>query len=469
MNTIFAEPLTNTKGPKYGAVVQVIENAIKTGQLQPGDKLPPVRDLAWTLKITPGTVARAYTILTDKGRLAAHVGRGTFVADAPVAQPTLSPIELDSVPHNGGGVEGPVSLFSPHLPAKGQTTLIRKHLMQIAQNPPSGLMHYPSAVSSLPARQAVLHWLRGSALGHVTVDDIVLTHGGQNAVHLVLQTLLQGRHPVVLVEELSYPGFRRAAEMLRAAVVPVAMDEEGIIPEALDEAARTHHAQILCTSPEVHNPTGTATPLGRRRAIADIAKTRDLQIIDDDCYRVGPAETLSYRAIAPTRSWYISSPSKSITPALRLGFAVAPEGQGSRMRRAAEQCFFGLATPLTDLCAALLMDPELPEITENVRRQINLYVQSAVNILGGYQVGWRPNTPFLWVTLPARWRAGAFCQAAEAQGVQIRPAEDFATRDARVPHAVRIAVNAGIGLDRFEAVMTVLRDLLDNPQDEIRV
>lgn len=469
MDTIFSEPLGDVRGPKYVAVIKTIEEAIDTQRLTPGDKLPPVRDLAWRLGITPGTVARAYTILTDNGRLEAQVGRGTFVAEARPAPAPFAPIEIDAVAHNAERQAGPISLFSPHLPNLGQAELIRRLLAQIAQDPPSGLMHYPTAVSSEPARRAVLHWLQHTALGPAHVNDVVLTHGGQNAVLLILQTLLRGRRPVVLVEELSYPGFRRAAEMLRATVVPVAMDEQGVIPEALDVAAQTHGAQILCTSPEVHNPTGLTTPLERRKAIALIARARDLQIIDDDCYRVGPAQFLSYRALAPDRGWYISSPSKSITPALRLGFAVAPEGQGGTLRRAAEQSFFGLATPMTDLCAALLEHSELPTITERVRQAIHLYVQSAVNILGGYQVAWRRDVPFLWVTMPSGWRAGAFCQAAEARGVQVRPAEEFTTRDGRAPHAVRLAVNAGIGLDRFEEAVMILRNLLDHPQDQIRV
>ncbi len=469
MDTIFSDPLGDVKGPKYAVVVKNIENAIETGRLEPGDKLPPVRDLAWTLKITPGTVARAYTVLTDSGRLEAQVGRGTFVAEAQAQPSKFAALEVDAIVHNSGPDSWPISLFSPHLPSMGQAELMRTLLAQIAQDPPSGLMHYPSAASSEPARQAALYWMRGAGLGSVTVDDVVLTHGGQNAVLLILQTLLRGRRPVVLVEELSYPGFRRAADMLRATVVPVAMDENGIIPEALEAAARAHDAQILCTSPEVHNPTGVSTPIERRQDIAAVARSCDLQILDDDCYRVGPAQSVSYRAIAPSRSWYISSPSKSITPALRIGFAVAPKGQGSHLRRAAEHSYFGLATPLTDLCAALLRHPDLPEITEKVRSHINLYVRRAVNILGAYQVNWREDVPFLWVTLPQGWRASAFCQAAEAKGVQIRAAEEFAARDARAPHAVRLAVNAGIGLERFEEAVTILRTLLDHPEDQIRV
>ena len=99
----------------------------------------------------------------------------------------------------------------------------------------------------------------------------------------------------------------------------------------------------------------------------------------------------------------------------------------------------------------------------------NAFVEIAVNILGSYDLHWRKDVPFLWLKLPEGWRAGAFCQAAEAVGVQIRPAEEFACRDARVPHAVRFAINAGVSLESFEAAIGRLRDLLDNPQEQIGV
>ena len=85
MDTIWQPELMDGQGPKYKAVAQSIRDGIAKGTLPVGQKLPPVRDLAWTLQITPGTVARAYTILTDEGLLEAEVGRGTFVA--PPVQP----------------------------------------------------------------------------------------------------------------------------------------------------------------------------------------------------------------------------------------------------------------------------------------------------------------------------------------------------------------------------------------------
>ena len=154
MDTIWQPDLLAFSGPKYKAVLQSIRDAIGADTLQPGDKLPPVRDLAWRLGITPGTVARAYTILTDDGTLVAEVGRGTFVARPDTGAPLTGnvPIEIDSTTHNSDPDSWHVNLFSPHLPAVGQTALIRQLLTEVAQDPPSGLMHYPPRAGGRAAR-----------------------------------------------------------------------------------------------------------------------------------------------------------------------------------------------------------------------------------------------------------------------------------------------------------------------------
>ncbi|MDP5216329.1 PLP-dependent aminotransferase family protein [Ruegeria sp. 2205SS24-7] len=470
MGTIWPDTLPREKGPKYKLVADTIRKSIEDKVLQPGAKLPPVRELAYQLSITPGTVARAYTILTDEGLLQAEVGRGTFVAPPKTDQVGVAPIEVDVIAHNSEGGDGyTVNLFSPHLPGVGQSKLIRHLLGEIAQDPPSGLMHYPSRAGSLPARRAAVQWLSRAPIGRIREGDVVLTNGGQNAISLIMQAVLRGRRPAILVEELSYPGFRRAADLLRAEVVPVAMDKHGVIPAALDAAARAHDAQIFCTSPEVHNPTCLFTPLERREALVRVARQRDFSILEDDCYRHMPADAPSYRVLAPERSWFVNSISKSITPALRIGVAVAPDGHIADLRRAAEHGFFGLATPLIDLTAKLLAHPQLDAMLEELQRVTGDYIKAAVNILGAYQLSWRPPVPFLWLTLPEGWRAASFCRAAEAEGIQIRSAEEFACRTTRTPHAVRLAVNAGVSLATFEAAMTRLRHLLDNPPERIGV
>lgn len=466
MDTILQNMATaQATGPKYRAVAQAITTAIETGDLKAGDRLPPVRDLAWKLGITPGTVARAYTQLTDGGRLVAEVGRGTFVAEkrTPVRDDVWS--RQTELMAN----RSVVSLFSPALPDVGQVAALRAAFARVGQQNPERLLDYPTRNAYRPVREAVVHFLRDVPLGGLSQEDVVLTHGGQNAVAVVMQAILTGPRPVIMVEELSYAGFRRAAETLRAEVVPVPMDEQGVNPEALAAIARRTGAQVLCTSPEVHNPTGLWTPPERRQEIADVAGRLDFQIIEDDCYRMGDAHAPCYRRFAPSRSWYVTSISKTLTPALRVGFAVAPQGRGAELRRMAEYGFFGLAQPLAEVTEILLADPRTEALIVAVRKEIERYVRAAVNVLGAHEINWNKDGPFLWLRLPSGWRAAAFCRAAEAQGVQIRSADEFALRDGRAPHAVRIAVNARVTLEVFEDAMQRLRRLLDNPPEQISV
>lgn len=465
MDTILARYVPGGARSKFRDVVTAIRAAISDGALVPGDQLPPVRDLAWKLGMTPGTVARAYALLTDEGATEGQVGRGTFVArPQPPVQFVPEPW-FDAAQVATAEEDDQISLFATALPDMGQVALIHAAFARLGARPARDLLAYPSRTGFEPARRAVLHWLAGAALGPISHEDLVLSHGGQSGVSLVMQSVLQGRKPVVLLEELTYPGFRRAAQILRADVVSVPMDAHGIIPEALGELAQKHDAQLLCTCPEVHNPTGLFTPEARRLQIAEVARQTGLHVLEDDCYRLGVARASSYRALLPDLGWYVSSLSKSLTPALRIGFAVAPRAHASTLRRAAEHGFFGLARPLADLTEDLLQRPETLDIAEKVRAQLQTYTRVAVNGLGGHDLRWGDDVPFLWLHLPEGWRAGAFTKAAAARGVQLRSAEDFALRDARVPHAVRIGINAQIALPRFESAIARLRDLLDNPPE----
>ena len=108
-------------------------------------------------------------------------------------------------------------------------------------------------------------------------------------------------------------------------------------------------------------------------------------------------------------------------------------------------------------------------LTVKAREIYGQYIQVAADALQGYDVNWRLDVPFLWLTLPVGWRAVSFCQAAEAADVPVRPAEEFAGRDARVRHKVRLAINAGVSIESFAAAVGRLRDLLDNPPEQISV
>jgi DNA-binding transcriptional MocR family regulator len=451
-------------GPKYKRVADTIQSAIRSGDLNAGDKLPPVRELAWSLGITPGTVARAYTLLTDAGHAVAEVGRGTYVADRGT-RPTAQPREYVSIPMQ----DGKLSLFSPQLPDLGQVSLLRDAFGRIGETAPERLLHYPTRDAYRPLREAAVHWLRTIPLGRIDESDVVIVHGAQSGLSVILQAILRGPRPTVLVEEMAYPGFRRAADLLRADVVGLPSDEKGILPDALESIARRTGAQVLCTSPDVHNPTLVCTPADRRSAIAEVCRSVGLQIIEDNCYRRFDITAPSYRILVPERTWHVASISKVLTPALRIGFAIAPRGHGQALRQVAEHGFFGIAQPLAEVAEHILTSPDTDAIALAIRERIAAFIRVAVNALGTYNLTWHEDVPFLWLPLPQGWRAAAFCRAAEARDIQIRSADEFALRDGRAPHAVRIAVNAQIPLQTFENAMHQLRDLLGHPPEQISV
>lgn len=469
-HTKWTPDLTGTGRAKYKALAQAIREGIVSGQLSAGEQLPPVRELAFQIGVTPGTVARAYSVLTEERRLIAGVGRGTFVAGGRGAEPevtTANPMRDTMVDFMQSA-----HLLSPKMPDVGQGDVIRDGLQHMAQTAPSDhLLRYPSRHTDLCAREAFVGAIKDAPIGTYELEDVICAHGGQSGIVMILQTILQGAHPVIAVDELSYGGFRSAAHLCRARVVGVPWDSDGPLPEALTHLIKTESVQVFCTSAEVCNPTTRTTTPQRRVEIAAIAQRYGVHIIDDDCYRlmrsnhIGP----SYRTLLPDFGWYVASPSKSISAALRIGFVIAPNGWSQALIRTSTFHSFGVSRLITDLYAYVMAHPKLPQIVDDAKARIAQDVRGAVNVLGRHQIAWAEDVPFLWLSLPMGWRAGEFIQAAETVGVLIRSAEDFALRDGRAVHAIRIAVNGQMTHARFMEAMGVLRELLDHPPERLDV
>ena len=149
---------------------------------------------------------------------------------------------------------------------------------------------FASQSGEAPLRAEIVTWMGDRILGQIGPEDVALTHGGQNAIHLIFDCCLRGERPVVLIEELAYPGFRYAARAARAEVVPVEIDAFGIVPEALEAACQRYGAQVLCLTTEAQNPTTGRMPVKRRQEIAEIARAGDIvmTLSCGDVYRIIP-------------------------------------------------------------------------------------------------------------------------------------------------------------------------------------
>lgn len=465
-DTNWQPDLTLHPGPKYMALSRALREAIRDGVLTPGMRLPTVRDLAWRLAVTPGTVARAYQMATQEGLLAATVGRGTYVA---ATRPQFGPTQSLFVERLPDSPANAFDLRAPRVPDVGQGNAFAAALAALAPTMRTDWLDYPSQASEATLRAAVVDWVADRVLGPVAATDVALTLGGQNAISLVLQCVLRGDRPVVLVEELAYSGFRHAARACRAEVVPVEIDAQGMVPAALDAACRRHGAQVVCLTPDAQNPTAAHMGTERRARIAAVARANELQVIEDDCYSTILNDAPAIRALAPERTWVVGGISKTLTAALRFGYLICPAGRGETGRLIAQHGFFALPRPVSDLMAVLMQSGRAAELRQQVQAGFADRLQGVVNVLGGAAIGWQAGLPFVWLPLPQGWRASTFTRMAEAEGVLVRSADEYALVTGRAPNAVRIALNGRLTRAETEAAAGRLSRLLARPPVDMTV
>ncbi|MGR3465346.1 aminotransferase-like domain-containing protein [Limimaricola sp.] len=459
MDTIWWPSLDKGGPVKHQALKRSIQEAIGSGTIAPGHRLPPVREVAWRLGVTPGTVARAYKDLVEQEVLRAVVGRGTFVAEPDMPAPL--PALIDS---SGTGQDARMlNLRTAQVVDVGQGQMLHNLLKTLPDPPPGAYVSYPGADRDAGLRARLADWFAVPAHGPVDPDDMVLTSGAQHGMVVLLQALLHGPRPVVLTEELAYPGFRHAAALVRAEIRGLPFDDEGLLPETLDRACRETGAQLLCTSAEAHNPTTIRTSPERRAQIVSIARQYNLQIIDDDCFRSDAGEDASYRRLAPERSWVVTTLSKTLSPDLRLGAILAAPGRAALPRVAAQQQFFGLSRPTVSLAEAALSSGLAAQVRDAVLEVQGRRLAYLRDRLAPWQPRSREGVPFAWLDLPRGWRPSSLSRAAEAEGIRIKPADEFALIDGRAPSAVRLALT-GLREDAaFETAIDRLAALLAEP------
>jgi 2-aminoadipate transaminase len=193
------------------------------------------------------------------------------------------------------------------------------------------LARYPARRGWEPLRAAVGEIRSRRDEPRPDLDSIVLANGSLGAIALATD-VLAARGDAVLVEEWTYNVAMTVFRHRGIEIVPVAIDEDGLIPEALadacERAQQGGRRALLYTIPTFHNPTGITMPLERRRAIVDLARERDIAIVEDDCYgdlRYEGDHVPSLWSLAPERTALVGSLSKVLAPALRLGYVIAPE------------------------------------------------------------------------------------------------------------------------------------------------
>src|SRR5215475_9073099 len=431
--TIWQPDLTQLPGPRYLAIVDALATDLRGGRLRDGDRLPTHRDLAYRLGITVGTVTRAYAEAERRGLVKGEVGRGTYIRDRSGRSLPVHAVE-------GAFGESVIDL-SMNFPSRphGDAVLARGLQEMAADGSLGYLLDYHPYRGRADHRAAGAAWIKRHGL-EASPEQIVITAGGQHGMAVVLGTLA-GPGDVVLTEAVTYPGVKALADLLRVELVGLAMDAQGILPDAFERACRTSRPRALFCMPSLQNPSGAHMPEGRRREIAAIARRHGVAILEDDIYgflvKNGPAPLVAH---APELGFYLVSLSKAIAPGLRIGYAAIPPEFVQRVSMSVRATTIMASPPMAELAARWIADGTGDRLSTQYRTESLARQTIAREMLQGLSYEAYPTGFHGWLTLPEHWMAAHFAAEARQRGVVITPAEVFAVGKS-VPRAVRICVS----------------------------
>jgi DNA-binding transcriptional MocR family regulator len=424
--TIKLPPRGQRSGPIYQAIADAISREVEAGRLKPGSRLPTQRVLARQLGVTLTTVTRAYVEAQRRGLLSGEVGRGTFVRPSALEIEGPEPGVLDLA------VNALMPLpYMEELADRLATAIPRSAGARVfAYQPHAGARHNRAAGSA---------WI-GWAGVEAPTERIVVTAGGQHSMLLSLMALARPGDEI-LVEELTYPGIIDLASHLHLRLRTVAIDEQGLVPDALADACRKGKPKALYCVPSFQNPTTALMPDERRQEIAMIAIEHRLTVIEDDVYGFLSPESKPLSSLLPeSQFFYITSTSKSIAPGIRTGYLLAPTRMVERLSALVLRTIVHAPPAMAELATSLITEGIAGRIVEWKRREFTARQGIAMRALGELSVQSHPQSPHVWVRLPEPWRTDAFVARARHRGILLNSAESFAVDRETDVQAVRITL-----------------------------
>src|SRR4029079_7315543 len=293
-------------------------------------RLSPSRELASQLGISRHTVTTVYGRLVAEGFAEGHAGGGTIVGR--VARTERRPIRPAAiVPHRVAESDPPLVGPGQHPPRFDlRPTAMDPRLFPLVawrqcvtaalQVPPPG---YGDHAGLPDLRRTLARWVGKSRSVVADPDQVIVTSGTQQAIDLVIRVLV-GPGDVVAVEDPGYAPVRRLCTVAGAKFAPVPVNSDGIVVDAIPPRAK-----VVFTTPSHQSPTGATMSLSRRRALLTVGERHGVAIIEDDYdseyrYDDRPLEPL-HALDRSGRVIYLGTFSKTLSPSLRLGFAVFPE------------------------------------------------------------------------------------------------------------------------------------------------
>lgn len=432
---------------RYKILVDRFAAQISTGELAPGTRLPPHRQLAAVEGLALVTASRVYAELEAMGLVSGETGRGTFVRE--IALPLSHGVDQQT------SVPGVLDLNFNYPTLPGQAELLRNGLRQLALSGDlEALLRYQPHAGRSHERACMARHLAARGLT-VEAEEVVIVSGAQHGLAVTVMALLKPGD-VVAVDALTYSGFKVVAGAHRLELVAIPYADDGPDLDALEKLCQRRRVKAVYTMPTLHNPMGWVMDLSWREHLVRIARQHGLLLIEDAAYAfLADEPPAPLKALAPELTVYVSGFSKNIATGLRVGYVVAPLQWVSAIERAIRATVWNTPGVMTSLVCGWIEDGTVARLEAEKRLDARARQALARELLIGLNVISHPASYFLWVHLPEDARADQVAMALLADKVAVSTAEPFATSSV-VPHGIRLALGS-LDLDALRVALQAVR------------
>ncbi|MDE1139155.1 MULTISPECIES: PLP-dependent aminotransferase family protein [Paraburkholderia] len=393
----------NDVEPVYRQLLRLMQQAILTGKLAPGTKLPSSRTLAGDLGIARNTVLHVYDQLSAEGYVLSTTGSGTYVADTRPDSAAVGPRATAATPDGADASAANAANAEPAACPRGDMSVRGQRLIDeagvsakqwgafmpgvpdVAEFPARtwsrlqsrlwksashDLLTYAPGGGYRPLRRALSDYLRVARSVRCTPDQIIITTGIHQSIDLAVR-LLADHGDRAWVEEPCYWGARSVLQASGIKLAPIPVDAEGLNPR---ESDLRHPPRMALVTPSHQYPLGMVMSLARRRTLLEYARQHKVWIIEDDYdseFRYGSRPLASLQGLDESdRVIYVGSLGKLLFPGLRVGYMVVPERLAATFRTGVAELYREGQLMQQAVLAEFIMDGYL---TSHVRRMRTLY------------------------------------------------------------------------------------------------
>ncbi len=416
--------------------------AILGGRLHAGTRLPTTRALARAYGISRNTALAIYDQLSSEGYLVARGKAGTFVtavasanavhraAAAAANKGSRLNARWRVHPPAGDAPPPPTPRFDFRLGVPDLTLFPASIWQRLStrawRTQARGPAAYGQAQGRPALREAIARHVSFARAVACTADDVIVTSGAQQAFDLLARVLVTPQRNVVAIENPGYPPLRAAFAAAGAKLAHVAVDRDGLIVERVPNAAR-----VIYVTPSHQFPLGVAMSAQRRNALLEFARRRGAVVIEDDYdgeFRFSGRPLDALQTLDRDESvFYVGTFSKSLFPALRLGYVIAPPWARAALVAAKQSVDGHCPVVAQDTLAAFISEGHLARHVRKMRHVYAARRDRLVEALGGELSAWLELQPSI---------AGLHVAACTAASID-------------VPALVRRARQRGIGLYRL--------------------